>query len=541
MVFFEATTLLLAATLSFFTIYLKIPATTKEQMIAILLLISLVLITRVIFTNSRIAKSSWFKLLTLFLSSALVQMLVVASGGLYSPFLILIHLVTIGLSFILSIASSLFFLLFSIVLLILDIRFDSAVENIFSQDQFSALLYVISFAIIVPVSFLVAKLYHLKDSVSKILTEYVQMGRIREESILSGLNELVFITDTDLSVLYINSQAEKELGTSTPAALRQHLLNILPLKDGNGGKINGKSLSVDQALIDKATRVVSNLYLYGRRKIKVSVLVRPIIDLAGKVTQIVFVVTDAKIGNGVGYGNHSNLEGAREKYNAMFEDIRKTLLLNQSQEMVAKIELMHKIEEDLLIATEIEDHSLKENVRFQDVAVLCKQVAVTKRSFARGLKIPINFSLPESEVNELSLLSLVESNASESVIPISDFMVPADFKWLKIMVEKIVDILLLLSVGETDSRVYITAGRDNTNAFIELTARCSVITAENRNELFLEHFGSLGESTNLRFGSGIEGYIINMIREQLEIPLAVNLRPSPPTLSFVITLSKKAR
>lgn len=535
----ETISLLLSSGLSLATIYLQIPSQRKQQIIAVLLVILLVFVARAVFANSPLTKKRWFKVTSLSFSSLLVQMLVISSGGMYSPFLPLIHFFTAGVSFIFNISVALSFLALSAILLFLDIQLDPNIHSFFLNDPWTAVLLSISFLVMVPISFLIARSYHLKDSLSKILSEHIKMGQIREESILSGLNELVIVTDLNLGVLYLNTQAEKELGFSTNEVLHHHLFSILSLRDEAGNPASAQSLSVDKALIDKASRIISDFYFYGKKRVKVSIQLKPILDLAGRVIQLVFVVTDAKFGNANSYQSHTNLEQARSKYNAMFDDLRKTLLLTQSQELVAKIELLHKIEEDLLISTELEDHPIKEMIRFQDAALLCKQVVVTKRNFGRGLKVPIVFSLPDSEVSESSLLSLVESNATESMIPISDFTIPADFRWLTVMVEKLLDICLLLSMSEQTPQVDVFLHRDAVNVYISILVRCSTVNQKNADDLFVEQFGNLAVSTGLRFGSGLEGYIIKMIKDQLNIPLEIKFYNKPQQIMFTISLSKK--
>lgn len=539
MFFWEILGLLVTSILSFATIYLQIPSQLKQQIIAVLLVVLLVFVSRIVFANSPLTKKRWFRVFSLSFSSLLVQMLIISSGGMYSPFLPLIHFFTAGVSFIFNITVALSFLAFSIILLFLNIRLDPNINKFFTDDPWTAALLSISFLVMVPISFLIARSYHLKDSLSKILSEHIQMGKIREESILSGLNELVIVTDLNLGVLYLNSQAEKELGFNNSQVMRHHLFAILNLRDPAGNPATAQSLSVDKALVDKAARIVSDFYFYGKRRIKVSVQIKPIVDLSGKVIQLVFVITDAKFGGSPTYQSHLNLEQAHNKYNAMFDDLRKTLLLTQSQELVAKIELLHKIEEDLLIAIELEDHPIREMIRFQDVALLCKQVVVTKRNFARGLKVPIVFSLPDKEISESAFLSMVESNATESMIPISDFTIPADFKWLAVMIEKMLDVSLLLSMTEPVPQIDVFLHRDQNNVYITTLGRCSNINEKNVSEIFIEQFGNLPINTGLRFGSGLEGYIIKMIKEQLNIPLEIKFYKNPAQILFNIALSKE--
>jgi len=65
------------------------------------------------------------------------------------------------------------------------------------------------------------------------------------------------------------------------------------------------------------------------------------------------------------------------------------------------------------------------------------------------------------------------------------------------------------------------------------------IDESDKSELFKENFGELGTTTYLRFGSGLEGFIIKSIQEQLGIPVNINFGTNPKRISFTIPLSKK--
>lgn len=371
-----------------------------------------------------------------------------------------------------------------------------------------------------------------------MLAEYAQIGKKREESILSGVNELVIVTDMSMKLLYINSTAEKTLGLSGNLVFRKNLLDLIDLKDAQGKPASIQSLSVDKALIDKAARVIEGFSIYTKRKLKVLIQIRPITDLNGKVTQIVFVFTDSS--GGPENSSHLNLEQAKNKYRAVFDDLQKSLTLTGSKELVSKVELTHKFEEDLLVAYEIEDHSIKEKVSFHDVALLCKQIVVTKQNFAKSLQVPLEFGLPKNEPSEASLISLAESTTTPN-LPISDYMVPADTKWLSILIQKIIDICLLLSIGESEPKVKVDLYREGNSAvIIDINARTNQIHDLDRDRLFQENFGELGTTTYLRFGSGLEGFIIKSIKEQLNIPIEIKVA-NGKTASFIISLSKKAK
>src|SRR5476651_104919 len=89
------------------------------------LILPIVILLFAIFRISRISWKDFLnnseKWIFLFWGAALVQMLVLATGGLNSPFLILIHLFMIGLCFIFTFPSALIFLISSFAVIFIDI------------------------------------------------------------------------------------------------------------------------------------------------------------------------------------------------------------------------------------------------------------------------------------------------------------------------------------------------------------------------------------------------------------------------------------
>src|SRR5258708_330049 len=323
---------LLSSIVSLLIIYNKIPTRNLQQIIALLLVFLLAILSRFLFSNSGKINTGWLASSLVFLSSLLVQLLVLSSGGFYSPFLILIHLFTLGASFLLNLPTAISFLFFSVILLFLHIKLDPNILKLFNEDFWSAVLYFISFIVIVPLSFLLMRTYHIKDTLSKILSEHLQLGKLREESILSGLSELVIVTDINMRILYVNSAVEKELGLNGPELLHKYFLEVFPLKDSDGNTATVQSLSIDSALLDKAARMVNNFYFYGKSRTRVTIQIRPIVDLNGKLIQVVFVITEATTGTSY-YPSHSSIDQARNKYLAMVDEMKKTLPLNQFPEI----------------------------------------------------------------------------------------------------------------------------------------------------------------------------------------------------------------
>jgi hypothetical protein len=74
---------------------------------------------------------------------------------------------------------------------------------------------------------------------------------------------------------------------------------------------------------------------------------------------------------------------------------------------------------------------------------------------------------------------------------------------------------------------------------VDINAVTSQIKEFEKDKLYAENFAELGTTTYLRFGSGLEGFIIKTIKEQLNVPIEISV--SPHSVSFVLTLSKKPR
>src|SRR5579863_2159102 len=83
----------------------------------------------------------WF---FLFWAIIFVQLLIIATGGLLSPFFILIHLTMLGLCFIFSFSVGFFFLLFSLVVIFIDISLHQSIGSFFLHDIYDTVLQLIS-------------------------------------------------------------------------------------------------------------------------------------------------------------------------------------------------------------------------------------------------------------------------------------------------------------------------------------------------------------------------------------------------------------
>lgn len=532
----------LTSTITLVLSYYNIPTRTLQQIVVGILLVLLISLSKVGNLKFKSGKFDIFQFFLLFLSTLFIQLLVVTTGGFYSPFLILIHLYTIGTSFLLNLQSSIVFLVMSLILLSTDIVVNKNMQVLFRDDPWSVVLYIISFIVIIPLAQILTRNYHLKDAVSKMLSEYIKIEERREESILTGLSEIIVVTDRNLKILSVNNATERALGLSDSELIQKPFLQVFPIKDKDGNLASYEGLSIEQALKDKATRIIEGFYLATSKKThpkRVDIQVRPIFDLEGRINQIVFVISNPET-RYIKQAKHSDLEQTQIRRDAMTEDLRKLIQNLNSPDLNLRVELLAHIEDDLITALELEDHSVDTTTTLTDVAYFCKKVVTGKVDFAKIFGVNLEFILPKEESAEYALFSLLDStNTPKSSLPQSDFAAPIDTKWLDVMLQKLLELSIMLASSYKNGQVQLTTSRTTLSKIeIKISVSYPKLSEIQADELFLPYYGSLGGSTNLKFSSGLEGYIAKKIADGLNTALKIEAAGYPAYTVLILELSR---
>lgn len=541
MIFLPTIIFLLSSLLTFLLTIRDIPVAFLQQLILLILLI-LIFFSKKIFSSANNLTVKLFKFIGLFFSALLTQLFVFSTGGFYSPFLILFHLYTLAVSFLLGYQSGIIFMTLSVVSLIFASYLNPKALNIFQDDPSTGLIYMISFLVVVPLAQILVKNYQIKDTIAKALGRYLQIGESREKSILQNLNELVIVTDENLMIVSINTAVEKYFRIDSIDAVNKDFLEIIPLAYTSGETIVKDALEIDKVLTDKVTYMLSDFYLKTPAKIfgRVVVQITPILDKEGNVEQIVFVITQAKLSNEI--NKHAGLEEALRRHKEIGNILKKALLDIKHPELVKYAELFAKGEEDLLTLTEIEDHPLKQVVSYLDVALLCQEIIEQKKEFAKMLNVPLYFSLPQGENAELIIFAMSEGdNVSSEAGNFSNFAVPIDKKWFDLIIKKLLEVSILLSSSFSSPGVTLSLTRDEKGVDIKIVVNYPKIEDDKLKEIFTEYYGSLGQTTSLRLGSGLEGFIAKLIADESDLVLGLESKKDPGQLIFTVKLEKNPR
>jgi len=533
---------LVAGLSTFYLLNKHISVNSTQQIIAILLLIILIFSNKFSSLSSKKIIGEILNQIFIFIICLFALLLVISSGGLNSPLLIIIHLIGLGLSIFVAISTGAAFTISAILILVINLSLNTVAKMSFLNDLGTGLLYLSSLLIVIPLSFLLARFYHLKESLLEITTKAFNLSSSRQKSLLSGVNDLVLVTDQNLNIITVSEAVEKIFHLAQEELKGQTLLKSIKLKDAEGQAADRDTLSVDAVISDKVTHIVKGFSLFiGDEPMgkQVTIQINPILEAGGKIEQLVFIIKEP--GPKEKFENHQNLEQAIKINKARLENIRKALVVARENALKEQLDLFNKTEEDILLALEIEDHPTKGVTGSPDVAFLSKQILERKKQFAVSLGVALEFVLPAKEGHsESALMDLYKSGANKVNLPLSLFTVSIDEKLLALLVEKLLDLAILFIAGQRkDAKVQLIIRRSEDNIEIRIAVNNPrPLTTKEYSDLLTEYYGDLASKTNLKLGSGLEGFIAKQIASELKIPLLVQSNPESQGIVIRVYLSK---
>ncbi|MBI2338138.1 PAS domain-containing protein [Candidatus Daviesbacteria bacterium] len=509
--------------------FLKTPAF-LQMIIGTLTIISL------IFFN-RLLKNTF---ILIFLSSLFLQLLIFLTGGFFSQFLVVFHLFAITLSFLISLKVAIFFLIISTITLITGSLIDPRLSGIITSDPWPAILYILSFVILIPLYQTTVRRYHLKEAVSEILARQIRLSKIREEHIMRGVSELVFVTDTQLSILSVNDIAAATLCLSPSELVGHSLFQILFLKDKNGIIVDKKYLSIDEIINDQTIRTVDNLLLYTKNSIlpkNIGIQMRPTVNPDKRVEQIIFILSKTS-----GFGSkeqaHTYIQPSLIRHEASLQGFKNKLKARSWSDLYIQAEILGKSEKDLLAAVEIEDHGIFAQPTLLDVSQVIQKLVLSEQDFAKGLGVSLTLDLDKQYTKDALALMPQGTTFSPAALTSRYFTAPVDLKWFNFLVQKLLDMAILLTTEEKSKKVGVYLNYNQDMIGVTVTAASSY--AKDPHQLFSLNYEDVGSRTNLRLGSGLEGFLVKAITALLDIPLNIEREKNSPALSFRLELSKKS-
>lgn len=523
---------------SIYVVFLDhISASTRSLEKALILPIAILL-----FAIFRISRISWKdfinnneKWIFLFWGAALVQMLVLATGGLNSPFLILIHLFMIGLCFVFSFPSALVFLGTSFVVIFIDISFRQSISSLFLENPSSIVLQLVSLVSIIPIAYIISQKYHVKDWLASVLRKKV----MADEVILESLHELIIVTDANFRILSVNDAVERTLRQSRSELLYSPIFDTLLLKDKKGNLVTKETFFPKGDIAEEPIAIPDTFTIFKSAlpQRDVTIQVETIKDSETNINQVSFILSTQEKTTPVVATTNAMIERARVTYEAMSEDIKKKLAQSQPGEVQTQMILLDKVESDIYNTLLRKGGIIKNAVSRIDIAKLCKNVVVLEQDFAKGFHVDVNFHLANFDQHDIAPLTVQHYQVSPEQLTGPFFTVECDVKNVELVIKKLVDMSVLLASTEANPQVTVNVERgENDVIIVRISASCPIIKKEEQTDMFVPYYGALADKTNLHVGSGLEGYLVQTIHEVIDLPLEIT--PKIGSIEFKVTLNR---
>jgi PAS domain S-box-containing protein len=330
---------------------------TLQKAIALPILIVLLLIYRSSLSSWKNILNNISRWIMLATFTIFIQLLVISTGDIKSPFLIFIHLFMVGISLIFNFTTSLLFLLASCIVIALSIAFHQNLLTLVLSDPYTIILQIFSLIPIIPVAYIISQHYHLKDKLFNTLHAQV----ITDETILANVDELIIITDTQLRILSVNDAVERTIQKSDSEIIGKPIFEILLMKDSDG-KLANRDTFIERYKNKANPKNIDTDFVFINSRLaqrKVHIHIQPIRDPENRIRQISFIISNPNQKDQKRGSLPITLSKAKAKYDAISEKVKQELLNNSLTDIRLEITLLEKIENDMYILQTLKDNSKK--------------------------------------------------------------------------------------------------------------------------------------------------------------------------------------
>lgn len=525
-ILFATSSLLLAV------IYTGVPLSFLRQLTIILIAITLFVVVCFSIPEIRrllLKKGKW---LFFILTTLLIQLLLITTGGFFSPYLVLIYLSFFGLSFFFSFSVALLFLVFVILLILAQTILDPVTYELLQQSGDVLTLYLASLITIIPVAYILTKQYRVKETISNTLTKQIKI----EDAILTDLDELVLVADSNGKIISLNDAVERMLHKSRSELLQSSLFSVLLIKDENG------SLLSDTMLFqDKESRTIKNVSLltsFGM--VKANLLIKPIESIEGESDQVSIIISTLSNKEVASRGLPSILQEAVAKHDALLEYLKNRLESRGEADLKNRTVMLIKSEEDIKTVREIGEQIQVKKIPM-DVASLSRETVLRQGEYANVFNVTTDFTLVNFSSDDIASLSAGQQVRPDQITG-PFFTALCDVKYTGIVLQKLLDISILVAASEKERIVRVTLERiGEKDLLLKITCHNAKLTIEDLPKLFTPYYPGMSVGTDLQYGSGLEGFIAKEISSQLRMPLQVNLTKDSTKLIFMLWITRGER
>lgn len=224
-------------------------------------------------------------------------LLVTGSGGIFSPFLLLIYVTTFGVGIVSTFNTAIVYLLVAIAVLVCNIVLNPIVQAEFLAQPWLVVINALSMIALLPTIYIALNRFHIRAFVLQQLKEQIALSEVREEVIMQSMKEVIVVCNQDLEILSSNKQFRKMVGMDPATLSLRELFSVLKMWDTGNYPITKNSFDITHVIEGTETITKPGYFIQGlamEQKREVDIHVRPVIGISQTVEQIVCVITNSK-------------------------------------------------------------------------------------------------------------------------------------------------------------------------------------------------------------------------------------------------------
>lgn len=442
-----------------------------------------------------------------------IYLLIFTTGGITSPFLIISHFAAIALAFLISPSASINFIISSLILVGANLKIDESARLFITQAPFAAILYLIAYIALIPISHLIAKEYRVKEQWAKILEKQIATSKSQEETMLKNITEAIIVTDLNLKIVYLNQAVGKLLGITDTG---QSLFDVIGLKDTNGRDLFPYNLPFKRTIETKNPSYLEDLQVAkkGGNFLRVNINVLPIIETEGTVGLMLIVKDRQELEKSAQL--HQKTAFITLTYFLDILNRQKSMILRMPKAVVAEPlkatnDQLERVSKDLFYSMRLESGELGAIYTLVDVGKLTEMVVEEeqKRLEDSGIKIETYSPVKRPEVTapKGDEIFKVEKHVFEEIF------VLGNSPWLKDSLLRLTNLFAM--VCKAGQKIRIQASHEQNLSKIIIYLPQIGIDRTKAASLLEKFYGVLNQEPRLANGTGLEGYVAKSLIEMM--------------------------
>ncbi|OGE10119.1 hypothetical protein A3A60_00430 [Candidatus Curtissbacteria bacterium RIFCSPLOWO2_01_FULL_42_26] len=462
----------------------------------------------------------------------LINLLILTTNLIFSPFIILTHFFAIGTAFLISPQIAVTYIASTLIILVIQLATSQALVPLVSNSPLLALLYLISYAGLVPFLFILAKQYKFKEEWAQILEKQIATSQVQEEQLLRNIDEAVVVIDPTFSILYINQKA-RELFRFGSEVLRKDFYKVFSLKDTDGRDLYSYSLPFDEIIKSKLPQILKDLQIAGLDKkfIKVGLRIIPAITAEGPLG-LILVIYD-KTSKALEVKKQQNtIDAALSKFIFFLENQKNSIeslkTASDTARLLAQNERLTHLAEDFVYALRLQSGEIGSLSNLVDLGLVLQSVIDFQRKKAQTFSVILEIPTAQSQYRPIMPKTKITIATKHKIFP--EVYVIGNEVWIKDSVERILELAFRVSVKK--SIVILSLEVEGDLAKIVIKCFRTMVSEGQAAALFEEFSPQLSNLTQLSWTTGLEGYIARSLLARMGAHIFVESKES---LNFTIT------